>query len=120
MDLESWKVPKVYRYNVVYTNLFGVDVVNFTFRVVYSYGGSYEGRGRYLANVSVHPAELDVLWGYTFNSKVEVQRLLNLGTKQDPVAGMEMKLSWQVSTPIKDSQQTKIFFVTGNGEVTQD
>lgn len=120
MDLENWKTPKVYRYNVKYTNLFGADVVNFTFRVIYTYGASYEGRGKYLSNVSVHPAELDVLWGYTFNSKIEVQRIVNLGTKEEPVAGMEMKLIWQVSTPIKDSQQSKIFFITGAGEVSQD
>lgn len=120
MDLENWKVPKVYRYNVTYKNYFGMEVVNFTFRVIYTYGANYEGRGQYLANVSVHPAELDVLWGYTFNSKVEVQRIINLGTKAEPVAGMEMKLAWQISTPMKDSQQTKIFFVTGKGEVSQD
>ncbi len=120
MDLENWKVPKVYKYNVLYKNVFGAEVVNFTFRVIYTYGASYEGKGKYLSNVSVHPAELDVLWGYTFNSKVEVQRIVNLGTKADPVAGMEMKLNWQISTPIKDSQQSKIFFITGNGEVSQD
>ena len=120
MDLENWKVPKVYKYNVTYKNLFGAEVVNFTFRVIYTYGASYEGRGKYLSNVSVHPAELDLLWGYTFNSKVEVQRIINLGTKEEPVAGMEMKLIWQVSTPLKDSQQSKIFFITGAGEVSQD
>lgn len=120
MDLENWKVPKVYKYNVTYKNVFGAEVVNFTFRVIYTYGASYEGRGKYLSNVSVHPAELNVLWGYTFNSKVEVQRIVNIGTKQDPIAGMEMKLNWQISTPIKDSTNSKIFFITANGEVSQD
>lgn len=116
MDLENWQVPKSYKYNVKYSNLFGMDVVNFTFRVLYTYGASYMGRGQYLSNVSVHPAELDVMWGYTFNSKVIVERLINLGTKENPVAGMEMKLTWQISTPMKDSQQTETFFVSGNGE----
>lgn len=117
MDLENWQMPKSYKYNVKYTNLFGMDVVNYTFRIVYTYGASYEGRGKYLSNVSVHPANLDVAWGYTFNSKVEVQRLINLGSKEDPIAGMDMKLWWQISTPIKDSQATESFFVTGHGEI---
>lgn len=120
MDLENWQMPKSYKYNVTYKNLFGVEVVNFTFRVVYTYGASYNGHGKFLSNVSVHPANLDVVWGYTFNSKVEVQRLINLGTKEDPVAGMEMKLSWQISTPMKDTQESQNFFVTGNGEIKQN
>ena len=120
MDLENWQMPKSYKYNVKYTNLFGIDVVNFTFRVLYTYGATYDGHGQYLSNVSIHPAELDVAWGYTFNSKVETGRLINLGTKLDPVAGMELKLNWQIATPLKDSQSSEIFFVTGRGEIQRN
>ncbi len=120
MDLENWQMPKSFKYNVKYTNFFGIDVVDYTFRIVYTYGASYMGHGKYLSNVSVHPAELNVAWGYTFNSKVEIQRLINLGTKEDPIAGMDMKLWWQISTPIKDSQSTESFFVTGRGEIQRN
>ena len=50
-------------YEVSYKNLFNLEVVNLRVRLQYTYGGSENGRGKYLANVSLVPAEINETWG---------------------------------------------------------
>jgi hypothetical protein len=119
-DLENWKAPIARSYEVVYQNKFGMEVVKFRFRLQFSYGGSHKGRGRYLANVTVLPAEVNVSWGYKFNAKLDVAQALNMGTKADPIAELEMNLHWNVSTWIKESENSVHFSVDGNGAVRFD
>jgi hypothetical protein len=118
-DLQNWQPPRTQSYEVSYKNGFGMEVVKFRFRLHYTYGGGRaEGIGRYLANVTVMPADLEVLWGYTFNASVEVGQAVNLGTLDNPTAGLELNVKWGVKTVIKESQNSFHFFVQGDG-VTQ-
>ena len=116
-DLERWRAPSTNSYEVLYKNKFGAEVVKFRFRLQFTHGGSHAGLGRYIANATVMPAQIDVLWGYTFNAKVDIAQAVNLGTKQDPVAGLEMNLHWNVKTWVKESDNSVHFFIDGNGNV---
>jgi len=113
--LANWQVPKTETYQVVYKNFFDMEVVSFQFRLQYNYGGSLNGHGKYLANVTVLPEQLNVLWGYTFNANVAADQAVNLGTTADPVAGLGMTLNWQVKTVLKESDNSFHFFVQGDG-----
>jgi hypothetical protein len=114
-ELDQWQAPKTESYQVVYKNGFGMEVVKFRFRLQYTYGGGKHGVGKYLANVTVMPAELNVIWGYTFNADVQVGQTVNLGTHEDPVAGIQMDVKWQVKTVLKESDNSFHFFVQGDG-----
>jgi len=114
-DLERWRAPRTQTYEVIYKNGFGIEVVKFRFRLHYTYGGGKGERGQYLANVSVLPAELNVSWGYNFDAKVEVQPAINMGTSENPMAGLELNVHWTVKTVIKESINSFHFFVQGNG-----
>lgn len=114
-DLEHWQAPKVQTYQVVYKNGFGMEVVRFDFRLQFTYGGGKAEKGQYLANVSVQPSQLNVAWGYNFDAKVEVQPAVNLGSKDSPIAGLELNLRWTVKTIMKSSENSFHFFVQGNG-----
>lgn len=114
-DLEHWQAPRTQTYEVKYENGFGMEVVKFKFRLHYTYGGGKADRGQYLANVAVLPAELNVLWGYNFDAKVEVQPALNLGSKENPMAGLELNVRWTVKTVMKESLNSFHFFVQGDG-----
>ncbi len=119
-DLERWHAPKTQSYEVLYKNKFGMEVVKFRFRLQFTHGGSHAGMGRYIANATIMPAQIDVLWGYTFNAKLDVAQAVNLGTKADPIAGLEMNLHWNVKTWLKESENSVHFFITGNGDVNFD
>lgn len=115
-DLENWQAPVTRSYEIVYLNGWDMEVVKFRFRLHYTYGGGKEGRGRYLANVTVMPGELSVVMGYKFNARVEVGQTVNLGSVADPLAGIELNLRWNVQTLVKESENSYHFFVQGDGE----
>jgi hypothetical protein len=114
-QLDSWQAPKVSSYEVSYKNGFGMEAVKFRFRLQYTYGGGKNGKGKYLANVTVMPAEINVLWGYTFNAGIDVEQAVNLGTQDNPMAGLALNLKWTVSTVLKESDNSFHFFVQGDG-----
>lgn len=119
-DLDQWQAPRTQTYEVAYQNGFRMNVVKFRFRLQYTYGGGRSGKGHYLANVTVLPAELDVIWGYTFNASVDVGQAVNLGSADDPIAGLDLTLKWTVKTPIKHSENSFHFFVQGDGVAQAD
>lgn len=116
--LNNWSSPDVRTYKVVYKNGFGSNVVEFIYRTVFTHSGQFNGKGAYIANASIYPAHLEVSWGYTFNAKSFAPKAVNIGTAENPVAGLEMHLNWKVDTPLKSSQNTVSMFITGTGETS--
>lgn len=117
--LENWQNPQVRAFRTSFKNLFGVKVVDFTYKLVYLHGGSYRNQGKYLARVSIVPDQLEVAWGYTFNANVRVNTVVNHGTTSNPEAGIEMEMTYTVDTVMKHFQQTVNFFARGNGQSLQ-
>ena len=81
--MENWQLPKSKTYRVVYKNLYGVEVISFTYTLHFQYGGSYEGSGKYLTGVIVSATDLFVSWGFDFSAQTEVLSVANLGTLQE-------------------------------------
>ncbi len=118
-NMAGWSVPQSKTFQLTYTNLWGMDVIGFKYKVIYSYGGSYLGTGAYLTNVSVHPADIHVSWGQSFNASVNVANTLNVGTAENPVAGMQVVLEWNVSNPLNKFKSQRVYFVEGRGSITE-
>lgn len=118
-SLSGWSVPYSRTYKLAYENLYGSDVVAFTYKLIFSYGGNYKGRGAYLANVTIHPVDIEVSWGQNFDASVNIANVINVGTSQDPVAGMEVGLEWNVKNVFNNFKSRRIYFVDGTGQVTE-
>lgn len=116
-QLESWKPPQGTIYGFTAKNAYGVKVIDVRYQVLRTYGGSYKGKGRYLTAVTVEPLRVDVAWGYKFSLKAEVPdvSIINVGTAENPLAGMTATLKWRIETPVKDSQGKGIYFMQGDG-----
>ncbi|OGR89511.1 MAG: hypothetical protein A3J74_02340 [Elusimicrobia bacterium RIFCSPHIGHO2_02_FULL_57_9] len=52
-----------------------------------------------------------------FSLSVEVpdSGIVNVGTAEDPVAGMLVNLKWRTQTAVKDGQGKTIYFLQGDG-----
>lgn len=118
-QLAGWQTPRSSTYRVHYTNLYTMNVVDFSYRVMFTYGGSYNGQGRYVTGATIVPAALDVAWGYSFKANVEIPTVVNMGTVQNPVGGIQMNVNWEVGTVIKNSQTRASYFVDGLGQLKQ-
>jgi hypothetical protein len=119
MDLENWRAPRSKKYQVTYTNGFGMNVVDFTYSVNFSYGGSFNGKGLYITNAEIVPENVSVAWGYTFNAKMKLVGLTNRGTKLSPVAGATLTLYYSVSTVLKEDQNNISYFLSGDGTISR-
>jgi hypothetical protein len=118
-QLEQWnKIPKSKLVHVWYENYLGLKVIDFTYRVTYSYGGKVEGKGLYLANISVKPANLNVLWGgFNFDVTVSAGTPLNIGTMTNPIAGIQLDVEWRASSPLVKSFQSDSLFIGADGSL---
>jgi len=115
--MENWQFPKSKSYKVVYNNIYGMEVISFTYTVHFQYGGSFEGKGKYLTGVFVSARDLTVAWGFDFSASTEVVTVTNMGSMENPVAGLSLKLSWTVKTPIMENQSSRVFHVAGDGRI---
>jgi hypothetical protein len=114
-QLQGWQPPQSAKWEVRYKNKLGMDVVRFTYRISYAAGGKLETKGRYLANVTVTPAELSVKWGFEFGAEAQVGRALNLGTSEDPLAGLQLMVNWNIKSRIAEELRSQSYFVSGDG-----
>jgi len=115
-DLDHWQAPEGTLYALRARNTYGVTVVEVRYQVLRTFGGSHKGRGRYLAAVAVVPQKIDVAWGYKLDLDVSVPSVTNVGTHEDPVAGVLMELHWTIRTPLQHAEGTRSFYVQGDGE----
>ncbi len=116
-ETENWKAPVKRSFKVVYTNYFGMDVVKYDFSVLYSYGGTHDGKGAYITAAQMQNDNVEVLFGYDFTASMKVGGIQNMATRENPVAGLTMILEYNVSTIVKTMTNTQTFFVLGTGKI---
>lgn len=115
--MENWKAPAARSYTISAKNGYGAETIKHTYTVAYNYGGQVNGKGAFLANATIIPTQVDVAWGYTLNSNVEVGQILNMGTVDNPTPGVDLQLKYSMKTLLKKSQGVDSFFVGGNGSL---
>ncbi|MBC7384957.1 MAG: hypothetical protein H7301_02195 [Cryobacterium sp.] len=114
-ELEGWKEPANRTFRLVFTNLYKQKVVEFVYHVAYTYGGNYNGVGQYLSRVEIEPATINVLWGYKLDVRGAVLNVMNAGTRENPMARIDLRLDWSVSNLLKHTQSSIRYSVQGDG-----
>ncbi len=114
---ENWEIPKSKRYSMTLKNLYGMKVVDMVFNLNFSYGGSYDGRGKFLTGVQITVDNVQPAWGYSFDASFKLVSITNMGTADDPIAGATIQMSYAVSTIMSRKEMTKTFFITANGDI---
>lgn len=115
LDTENWTMPVKRTFQVVYENMYGADVVTFRYSVMYSYRGSYNGKGAYLTSVQIIPEQVRTLFGFDFTATMKLGGIVNQGTKANPVAGATLLMEYTISSLVVAHNQTETFFVNGRG-----
>ncbi len=116
-QLSQWSRPKSYQYGFYAENLYGGVMIDSKHKVAFSYGGAYKGQGKYLTAVAVIPTVASVAWGYRFQivAAVPDSTVVNVGTDANPVAAMQLKLTWRMSSPLKVVEGTSVYYIQGDG-----
>jgi hypothetical protein len=116
-DLEGFSMPVEKSFVAKVKNGSGKEVVNFNYKVIYSYGGSYNGAGKYLTNVIIVPGSIKTSFGWDFNATMKLSGIMNHGTKADPVAGVMVTVKYQMNSWSSAFERNDTIHITGNGEL---
>ncbi|MDA8132494.1 MAG: hypothetical protein M0011_13405 [Elusimicrobia bacterium] len=120
-QLCEWKGPETYEYRLSAKNMYGAESVSVKYKVVFSYGGKFDGKGRYLTGVTIVPGAMNVSWGYKLSMSAFVPdtTIVNLGTYEDPLAAMQLKLTTKIATVLKEWDGNSVYLIKGNGEMKE-
>ena len=114
-DLAGWQIPVSKRYERVIKNKWGAQVVTFRYRIIYNYGGNFNGQGSYLMGVTVYPEVVDVAWGWSFDATASIPTIANAGSTKNPVAAAEVLISSKIRTPLAHLDNTESYYVRADG-----
>lgn len=116
-DLEGFSFPVEKAYVAKIKNGVGKEVVKFTYKVMYSYGGSYNGAGKYLSGVIIVPQSVVTQFGWEFNASMKLSGMMNHGTKADPVAGIMLTIKYQMNGWSTAYERNDTIHITGAGQM---
>lgn len=117
MDTEGWaKYPRVQGYEIIYRNLYNIAVVTFRFKVMWAYGGSYNGKGKYISGAQIVP-EADVLWGFDFSATMKLGGVHNTGTRANPIANATLLIEHNVSNILRSTTRVSTIVIDGKGKM---
>ena len=116
-QLSGWQPPQGTIYQFAADNMYGAKTVDIKFQVLRTAGGHFNGKGKYLTNVSVEPLFISVNWGYkvSLEASVAPESIANVGSTDDPVAAMVAGLHWSIHTPVKEIDGRSLYYLQGDG-----
>jgi hypothetical protein len=115
-QMENFKqADKMYR--ITYKNGFDENVVRIKYLLSYSYGGNHKGKGKYLSGVSIAAANIQIEHGFKVTSTVRVIDIKNIGTLEDPIASIKIKVKLEINGFFNYRERNMEFTINGLGEV---
>ncbi|MBI4656916.1 MAG: hypothetical protein HY746_09260 [Elusimicrobia bacterium] len=98
----TWKKQAIYVFNYKKTIMFGsLTAVDAVIAVSFKYDGQYDGKGKFLGNIQVVAEKCMTAFSHSISVTAELppSSMENLSpqTPQNPVAGIDLNLSWLVS-----------------------
>ena len=116
-DLENFSMPIEKKFSSVIKNSSGAQVVRFEYMVIFSYGGSYNGAGKYITGAEIVPIKVDTSYGWDFNATMKLGGIMNNGTRENPVAGLNLVIKYQMNSWSKSFERNDMIYINGNGDI---
>lgn len=117
-QLQKWSKPVSKIYRVEFTNMFGQPAGGFDYRLTYFHSGSYQGKGKFLGQISVVPTNVHLNTDRSLKMKVELASVINFGSEEDPVAGAQIIINWSSPTTTRYEMYSAEYLIYGTGEIT--
>jgi hypothetical protein len=114
-ELQQWASPPAsHSFTVTIRNQLKQRVLQFTYSLQYTYGGSLAGHGAYLDRVTIIPSRISVAWAFKFNASIQIGSIHNVGTAEDPIAAVHVELYYRL-VGLNTIERTESFHVRGDG-----
>jgi hypothetical protein len=114
-DLYGWQ-QRATEWQYKATNKLGIDTVVLDFKLSYRYGGQTDAfPGVFLTDYGVY-ADAEVLWGYSVDVDANARNPHNSGGRDSAVGAIELLLSVQTKTVLKNATTNWQITCHGNGK----
>lgn len=116
-DMGGWSLPVTKHYKISYKNGYNSEVVSFIYSVSYQYGGSHDGKGKYLAGIRASARNINVTWGFDVDASSQLIQISNVGTSDKVIAGATIEMSYTVKNWTRQITSNVSFFVAADGRL---
>lgn len=116
-DMEGFSFPVEKMITAKVKSPTGKEAVVFQYKVVYSYGGSYNGTGKYLTGINIIPASVKVGYGWSFNSSMKLTGMMNHGTRANPVVGAMITIKYSMNSSTQAFERNDTIYISGDGSM---
>lgn len=111
-------------YKVAYMNTgiqikqpIGGTVINYDYRLVFTYNGSLNGKGKYIGYATIEQVDLNAKWlAPSLDVYVSVPTTFNAGTAENPIAAMKIDIHIRTKR-LQVTEMIDSYIITGNGKV---
>lgn len=116
-ELAGWSAPQATSFLFTANNAKGAKAIEVRYQVLRTVGGNYQGKGKYLTGVTLEPVSIEVSSGFKFYLDVTVppESVANVGTSEDPIAGMVAILRWKIQAAGKETRGSRMYYLQGDG-----
>jgi hypothetical protein len=115
-ELENFSIPVEKKF-LARVRQGAKEVVRFEYMVIFSYGGSHNGKGKYITGAQIIPASVKTNFGWNFNATMRVSGIMNHGSVMNPVAGVMLTMQFKANGWAKAVEQNETVHITGNGQI---
>ena len=116
-QLSGWQAPVTKVYSLTAQNKLGMTIVDLRLKVSANGGGGIDGKGKFIANLVVVPTSIYVLWGFNADVFSEHQDAVNVGSSDNPVAGIGFDIRYKYGSSLFTQQGAQSYFVSGDGQI---
>jgi hypothetical protein len=116
-QLRGWSKPIAKVYRVEFKNIYGKVAGSFDYRITFVYGGSFNGKGKYIGQISFVPANVKLHTDRSLDVKAELLEPLNFGTEEDPIAAAQLQITWTSPTTTRYQLNSVDLFLYATGEI---
>jgi hypothetical protein len=116
-DMEGFSFPVEKMISAKIKSPTGGTAVEFNYKVIYSYGGSYNGVGKYLTGINIIPASVKVGHGWTLNSSMKLTGMMNHGTRANPIVGAMITVKYTMTSTTQAFERNDTIYISGDGSM---
>lgn len=116
-DMEGFSFPVEKMITAKVKTPTGGEAVVFQYKVVYSYGGSYNGTGKYLTGINIIPASVKVSHGWQLNSSMKLTGMMNHGTRANPIVGAMITIKYSINSSTQAFERNDTIYISGDGSM---
>ncbi len=116
-DMENCSMPATKKYVTTIKNSTGGEGVRFEYMVVFTYGCSYNGNGKFIQSAMVQPVSVKTAYGWDFSASMKLANILNYGSKDQPVAGAMITIKYSMNSWHTAFERNDTIHMTAKGDI---